>query len=211
VTDLTGEPDVAGGDPRRFELPRWKKLLLATAALFVLVGFALRAAADEAPGSGTSVARDDAATTAPGTRTSLVPGGTPGTFPETSPGAPPEDPTREPGSDPDASAATDRPSDWSPFFIKGGFSFFVGFCIGYALRAFFKISAVALGLVFLVLFALQYFELIQVDWAAADTLFDAAVDKVAGELGSVKGFVTGSLPSAALAAGGLYAGFKRTR
>jgi uncharacterized membrane protein (Fun14 family) len=95
--------------------------------------------------------------------------------------------------------------------VKGGFSFFVGFCIGYALRAFFKISAVALGVVFLAIFGLQQIGIVEVDWGTAGELYDAAIEKVSGELDSFRGFLTGSLPSAGLAAFGLYAGFRRTR
>ena len=169
----------------------------------VLFGFGLRMASGSTGDSGgaSSPAADTATTT---TQSSLLPSGTPGTFPgsgETDGGS---------GGGAPATAAAEE-GDWSPFFIKGGFSFFVGFCIGYALRAFFKISAVALGLVFLVVFGLEYAGLLQVDWDSAGELYDAAIAKLGTEFDSAKAFITGSLPSAGLAGLGLYAGFKRTR
>jgi uncharacterized membrane protein (Fun14 family) len=182
-------------------LPVWKKALLGLAAASVLFGFGLRVFA----GPSVSPTSEEAAPTPRSTGVtapqsgSLLPGGTPGTVPETT------------GGGETTAAAPDEPGDWSPLFIKGGFSFFVGFCIGYALRAFFKISAVALGLVFLVIFGLEYTGLIEVDWQTASGWYDAALEKVSTEFESVKGFVTGSLPSAGLAVVGLYAGFKRTK
>lgn len=198
--ELDEEPE--GSDPRA--LPTWKKVALALAAVSVLFGFALQAfggSSDEAstplaggqetPGGGSSMTNSFAPT---GTTQGPGSGGTSG--------------SNQTG----VAAATGEggAGDWSPFFVKGGFSFFVGFCIGYALRAFFKISAVALGLVFLVLFGLEYGGLVEIDWAAAGGLYDSAIAKLSDEFESFKGFITGSLPSAGLAGLGLYTGFKRT-
>ena len=49
------------------------------------------------------------------TQSSLLPQGTPGTVPEPPPGQTP--------SETPQTAASDAPDDWSPFFIKGGFSY----------------------------------------------------------------------------------------
>lgn len=97
---------------------------------------------------------------------------------------------------------------WSPFLVKGGFSFVVGFCLGYALRAFFKISAIALGVIFLALFALQHFEIVTIDWSAFEKVYDDGVARLSGEFESLKATMNGSLPSAALAGLGLFTGFK---
>jgi len=122
-----------------YRIPLWKKLLLALAVASVLFGLGLQVFGGEA---------------APGTGTAGTPSaaGGAGFVPATSPGGAPTG-TAESGS----------ASEWSPFFVKGGFSFFVGFCIGYALRAFFKISAVALGIVFLAIFGLQQIGIVEVD------------------------------------------------
>lgn len=168
-------------------LPLWKKVVVGLSILSVLFGFGLQAMADDAPPS------------SPPPGSALTDGGST-ILPTTFPRAEQEEPT-----------ATATASEYSPFFVKGGFSFFVGFCIGYALRAFFKISAVALGVVFLVIFGLQQLGVVDVDWDTAGELYDSALAKLSDEFQSFKGFITGSLPSAALAGLGLYTGFKRTR
>ena len=107
----------------RKPLPRWKKIAMGVAALFVVVGLSLSAF-----GSSGDAGGDAGAVTAPGGQAAgFLPGQAGGESTQTS-------------------AADDSPSSWSPFFVKGGFGFFVGFCIGYALRTFFKVSAVAVGL-----------------------------------------------------------------
>ncbi len=100
-------------------------------------------------------------------------------------------------------------SDYSQLLVKGGFSFFVAFCVGYALRTFFKISLVALGFLFLVLFALSYFKLIQVDWNLLEQRYDQLGARLTEQLQAFKSFIEGSLPAAGLAAVGLVIGFKR--
>ena len=109
---------------------------------------------------------------------------------------------------PDAQASG-AASDWSPALMKGGLSFIVGFCIGYALRTFFRIGAVMMGLVLLAVFGLSYAGVVQVDWTAINGFFDRAVAGIKDQVGSVQTFVAGSLPSAGLAGAGLFTGFKK--
>ena len=177
-------------------LPRWKRVALGLALLAVLVGGVLLALEGDRPSSA-----DDAATpvaSVPGT--GLTASGT------TWPGAPPlgSPPPTESGS---TESAPLHP--WSAFFLKGGFSFFVGFCVGHALRAFFKISAAALGVVFLALFGLSYLGVVEMDWSMLEGHFDALAARVKDEAGSFRTFMEGSLPSAGMASLGLFAGFKK--
>jgi uncharacterized membrane protein (Fun14 family) len=193
------------------ELPRWKKVHLAIAGFFVVAGLGLSAT----EGSGKQVESTSTATPQAGTGTegaggtgsvapnSLV-GGDGGIF-----GGGQGAPGGSAGGDGAADGGESAPSGWSPFFVKGGFSFFVGFCIGYALRTFFKISAVAFGLVFLAIFGLSYAGILDVHWSSFESLFDSLMARVSSEAESFKGFITGSLPSAGLAAFGLFTGFKR--
>jgi len=182
MSDEAKKPQPAERKP----LPRWKKVAMGVAALFVVIGLSLSAFGSSGGGSG-----DAGAVTGPGGQAAGFLPGQPG------------------GESTQSSAADESPSSWSPFFVKGGFGFFVGFCIGYALRTFFKVSAVAVGLMLLVLFGLSYAGVIDVDWATMEGHFDTLVTKIKGEAQEFKSFITGSLPSAALASFGLVTGFKR--
>jgi len=97
----------------------------------------------------------------------------------------------------------------SPAVFRAGFSFFVGFAVAFALRQFVKFSIVALGLFFLAMFGLQYAGLIEVKWAVMEDRYHAAGGWLGGQVESFKAFLTGYLPSAALATAGLAAGFTR--
>ena len=90
-----------------------------------------------------------------------------------------------------------------------GFSFFAGFCIAYALRAFLKLTLLAIGLVLLLLLGLQYAGVIEVDFSAMGEHYDTAVGWLRTQVTSFHQFVTGYLPSSATAGLGLFAGFRR--
>jgi uncharacterized membrane protein (Fun14 family) len=116
-----------------------------------------------------------------------------------------------PGGEP-KSAPTVAPgaAGWSPFFLKGGFSFFVAFCVGYAARVWLKLAALALGTIFLGVFLLSYSGvIIGVDWARLEGWWDILAARIEAEAVDFKTFLTGSLPQAGLASLGLVAGFKR--
>ena len=98
---------------------------------------------------------------------------------------------------------------WSPFFLKGSFSFFVAFCVGYATRVWLKAAALVLGTFFLGVFLLSYAGALDVDWTTLESWWDALTARVRSEAADFKTFVTGSLPAAGLAGLGLLAGFKR--
>jgi len=116
-----------------------------------------------------------------------------------------------PAGDPSATEATGHPLDiWSPALFQLGFSFFVGFSMGYAVRSFVKVSLIGIGLMLLFLFGLEYFGLITVDWVAVEGKYDGLMGWLQNEFGSFQNFVTGALPSAASGMGGLVLGFRRT-
>jgi uncharacterized membrane protein (Fun14 family) len=111
--------------------------------------------------------------------------------------------------DPAADAGSDGGQDLSPVFLRGGFSFFVAFCVGYATRSWLKIAMMLLGTFFLGVFVLSYASLLEVNWTTLDAWWDQLVGHVQAQSASFHTFLTGSLPNAGLATLGLYTGFKR--
>ncbi len=181
------------GAPSRRPLATWQRICLAIAVLSVVVGFGL-SFADSSGGSGGAETAADG-TPLPGAQ-GFIPGIT----------TPP--PSGSQGES--TSLESNGLGDWSPFFVKGGFSFFVGFSIGYALRAFFKVSAVAFGILFLILTALSYYGVIEIDWDKLSDWYDTLIAHLRGQFSGMKEFLLGSLPSATLGATGLAIGFKRS-
>jgi len=108
------------------------------------------------------------------------------------------------------STAEAAPNDWSPFFMKGGASFIIGFCMGYALRAFARISFTVLGLVFLAIFGLAYTGAIDVNWETIQSTVETAFNTIKEQTAGFQSFVTGSLPAAGLGTAGLFTGVKKS-
>jgi uncharacterized membrane protein (Fun14 family) len=187
-------------------LARWQKLLVGVAVAFVLIGGGLKLGAagpeetEEAPSTVAVQRTQSPPASGEGLATRAVPGGQPTIV--TVDGTPLETVQEPP-------AASEAGSDWSPFFFKGGFGFFVGFCVGFALRAFFRVSAVALGFLFLLLLGLSYAGVLEVNWETLEQLYDRGVARMRDELQQVHSFVIGSIPSTAFSSLGLVAGFKR--
>ena len=179
---------------RRRELPRWKKVLLTVAGFLLVVGGGLQVLAmargDRAPEKGKVVS--DQKNLAGG----LQPEGA-GLL------------ERGEQADPRVGEEDSALEEWSPALMKGGLSFFLGFCIGYAVRTFFRVSAVVVGLVGLTIFGLSYAGVLDVQWEAIQQGFDRLVAGLKEQASGFQAFITGSLPSAGLAAMGLFTGFKK--
>jgi uncharacterized membrane protein (Fun14 family) len=99
--------------------------------------------------------------------------------------------------------------DFSPAIFRLGFSFFVAFTLAYALRAFFNIALIFIGMAFLLLFGLQYAGLIEVKWGVMEREYDGMSAWLQNQTKTFATFVTGYLPSAGAGAAGLVAGFRR--
>ncbi|MFT4649454.1 MAG: putative membrane protein (Fun14 family) [Glaciecola sp.] len=167
--------------------PRWAKALVGVAVLFLILGFSVKAEGTQAPMSSTS-------TEGMLSTNSLVSGGQ-------TPGA---------GDGTQASQASEEGlSSYSPFFIKGGFSFLIAFCVGMAVRMFFKVTALFVGVVALALFGLNKMGWVEVDWTQISDQWDRVSGKIAEQASGMKSFITGSLPAAGLGSLGLFAGFKK--
>lgn len=185
--------------PRKKGFASWQWALVAVAVFAMIGGVAAPFVLGdgEAP---TAVERSpDASARAAAMRSGFAPGvGVPG------------EPVADPAGTAVAPADGDDTTDaLSPAIFRVGFSFFVGFAIAYALRTFVKISLVGLGMFLLLLFGLQYGGFITVNWNAVGDKYDSWAAWLESEVSSFWAFITGYLPSAAAAAGGLAVGFKR--
>ena len=99
--------------------------------------------------------------------------------------------------------------NWAPVFLRFGFSFFVGFALGAAVRTVFRLVLLFVGLFAALLFGFSELGFVEVHWDTMGAAFDGFVAKLGDEASSLRGFFTGGLPSAGLAMLGLYAGFRR--
>ncbi len=168
--------------------PRWKKILFAMATLLVIAGAVLFFTESKTPAPSGGASGGAISGVGLGASFDAQGGGTSGGATE--------------------SAGTQ--TAWSEGFFRLGLSFFVGFTIGYALRSVVKMALIGFGLVFLALFALQYFAHVEIiNWHALDGVFQTLVDRVKDEATRFQSFVTGSLPSTGLATLGLFTGFKK--
>lgn len=181
----------AGGRP---EITTWKKLLLGMAALFIVVGSVLRFAGGESAVEEPSSGAGSSTVPASG----LLSGGGAGDG-ASLPGAQGDDGAESAAAEPDVSL----------FFLKGGFSFFVAFCVGYATRVWLKVTVLVFGTFFGGLFLLSYLGVISVDWDTIGTWYDDLASGISGEVADFRTFLAGSLPQAGLAGLGLLTGFKR--
>lgn len=132
--------------------------------------------------------------------------GLPGSTPAPGEGSTGEPADGEVASVSEAETVTDP---WSPAIFRMGFSFFVGFAMAYALKAFAKVTVVSAGIFFLLLFGLQYAGLVEVRWTAMADRYDTIQAWLGAQLGGFQAFVTGYLPSAGAGIAGLGLGFIR--
>jgi len=186
----------------RRPLPRWKKCMLAMAAALVVVGVGLRVATALQEDGGRNVVQDprtgdDTSVETADLRWSLVDSGD-------------RTPPVSPRTQETASEGASTLGEWSPSLVKGGFGFFLGFCVGYALRTFFRIGAVVIGLVLMVFLGLSYAGVLPpLDWAAIEEPFNRLAESVGEQASGFKTFLAGNLPSAGLSGLGVFTGVKK--
>jgi len=185
----------------RRPMPRWKKILLVVSVIAFVAGAGLKGYAYLAGGKpepGRQLSSDPSKGSANDLTNSLVDGST-GPRPGVG-DAPPDAEARGSGSG-DA---------LSPLLMHGGIGFFAGFCVGYALRTFFKMTALFLGAALLGYFALQYFGVLPpIDWSNMDERFRTLMASLSNQLSGFKTFVEGNLPSSAAATAGAFTGWKK--
>jgi uncharacterized membrane protein (Fun14 family) len=190
----------------RQPLPQWKKGLLAMAAVLVVAGAALKVAAALQEDGGHNVVQDPHV--GPGGPKTLDPHVT--LVPSGPPRPPLAPPTEEAGSEETASDGPSTLGEWSPSLVKGGFGFFLGFCVGYALRTFFRLGAVAIGLALMALLGLSYAGVLPpLDWAAIEGPFNRLAESLGEQASGFRTFLAGNLPSAGLSGLGVFTGVKK--
>ena len=117
-------------------------------------------------------------------------------------------PTDEPGSA-DASPLRERLGDLSPLLTKLGFSFVVGFAVGYVLLFFVRAAALLAGLVLAALFGLQYAGVVQVNWPSIETNYESALGWLLPRFDALRTFLLENLSSSGSAALGMVSGLMR--
>lgn len=98
-------------------------------------------------------------------------------------------------------------TDWSALLTNISFSFFVGLCLGYVFRFLLKIILILCGLVLLLLFGLEYAEVVNVNWASLGQYYDAFLVWLKPHASNFQEFIKSNLPSAGLATAGFLLGF----
>lgn len=182
-----------------YRFSRWKLVLLACAGVLVVVGSILRLTATDGDPHVTRVPSTvEPNPNGPGPESAFAPrsGSGPVDWPPSSPS--------DADSDPTPAAAT-----WSPAFLRGGFGFFMGFCIGFAMRLFVRMAAVVIGFNLLAIAWFSYLGWVDVRWDIVQAQLDGWFTGLRDEFASFQAFLAGSLPSTALGGLGLFTGLKR--
>lgn len=225
---MTNEPDLEDGTapaPERTPMAAWKKAVVALSLVLGIVGVAsggasaVRSSSTQGGGP-SSMAPPDGAEAEPGAPgVSSLAASDPKSAPAASAGS---------SADPDGFTARglaggtiiigdgSTPPEpevaplWAPLLAKGGLSFFLAFCVGYALRTFIKGAMLVIGIVALAIFGLQKAGIVgEIDWEVARGYWDDLTAGIGRQFESLKTFVAGSLPSAGSAGLGLLVGFRR--
>lgn len=115
----------------------------------------------------------------------------------------------EEGDDESSPLLRERLGDLSPLLTKLGFSFVVGFAVGYVLLFFVRAAALLAGLVLAALFGLQYAGVVQVDWPSIETNYESALGWLLPRFDALRTFLLENLSSSGSAALGLLSGLMR--
>ena len=184
-------------------LPRWKIVLVSLALLVGVVGMALH---PQSPSDiretrtvgNLSASGADPLSDPPAFQSDPVPAFDPAF-----------DVMEEPAEEPLPPDWERRLEDWSPLLTKLGFSFVVGFSIGYVLLIFLRTTAFLAGLVLLALFGLQYLGVLYLNWQNIETSYQSVLSWVLPRAENFRDFITHNLSSSGMAAMGILTGLTR--
>jgi uncharacterized membrane protein (Fun14 family) len=114
------------------------------------------------------------------------------------------------GTQPQGEVKPTAAEKFSPVLMFSGLSFFVGFCVGSALRAVAKIAVVGIGLMLLGYFGLQAAGIIgPINWDALSGVWNSIAAHTQGLVGKIQDSYLASLPSASMGGVGLATGLKK--
>jgi len=196
-------------------MPRWRLATLIGSITLMLGGLCMlgieQMRSDPAPEPTPWDERRGDGEEQPGTRGASP---SPLSLAPTGPAQPRVDEDGEPVIGPDGEPVMEHPPReglglWGPVVFRMGFSFFVGFAAGHALRLFFKMGMLIVGVQILILVALQGFGWVSINWDEIRGGYDNFAAWLSGEGGGFTELLTGQLPSAAAGLAGLAIGFKR--
>jgi uncharacterized membrane protein (Fun14 family) len=97
----------------------------------------------------------------------------------------------------------------SPTAIRSGLGLIGGFIIGWAFRAFLKMMAMITFLVGAIFIGLSYFNVLNVDFSAAETKFKTSSEWVSDQASRAKDAAMSHIPGSAASVVGLWLGFRR--
>ncbi len=97
----------------------------------------------------------------------------------------------------------------SPALIKGGFGMFVGFAIGFAIRAFVRLAVLIAGIYLLALTLMAYAGWVEIHWEVMEAQFNQLASNLGEQFASFRQFLTGSIPVTGMTGVGLFVGMKK--
>lgn len=194
--------------------PLWKKGAMTIAALLLVVGGAAQGYARLTPAPAPT--QRTAQRTTPRLAQSGEVEGPDGVATLVAAGATRTSPGREPGlqiEEPKEGARSksiEAAVTISPIFVESGLSFFLAFCIAVALRAVAKIAAIGVGVMLLLLLALQYAGMVEpVDWSKFQGAFETGLAWLQVGAQKIQSWTAHALPSGTMGGLGIAAGFKK--
>jgi len=98
---------------------------------------------------------------------------------------------------------------FSPWLTRVGFTFIVGFVVGWAFRAFIKIMSMIASLALAVVLALSYFGVLNVDFSSAEKQYESAMSWVTDQASRAAKTILNHIPGSASSFAGMFIGFRR--
>jgi uncharacterized membrane protein (Fun14 family) len=190
----------------RHPLTRPKFFVLGIAILMMILGVVIALTADHPPPPATVTPSSSPATPdSSGTDGSFFRHG----FAPSRPSSPGGASDREPVVTTESGNGSIGIHDLSPFMVKGGFGLFIGFAIGFAIRAFLRLAIVMAGFFFLVLSMMAYVGWIEIHWSLMEGQFTQVLSALGAQFSSFQTFLTGAIPASGLTLAGFAIGLRR--